>query len=214
MVNDIQKRIIEILDNTFNVLDQSYEYHNEASCDGVFNIVGTRLVFPSYSDNKRRVSEQELRFIFVEQFNDYCRNNGWEAYYSIETPTKKPYRFPKGEEPRQADDGRSAMIDLCIHNKKGERICLLEFKAQNPPASSYKKDFLKLSKEKGLAFFVHILEKQDKLTMKNIKKKKIGSSLGDTNYICHTIKGDYHGTQYISAKEISHEGWKRMFIEQ
>lgn len=55
--------------------------------------------FPKYSGRYRngetRISEQELRFIFVEQFNKYCKNNSWNAYYSVETPTEEKYILVK-----------------------------------------------------------------------------------------------------------------------
>ena len=84
--------------------------------------------FPKYSGRYRngetRISEQELRFIFVEQFNKYCNeNNSWNAYYSVETPTEEKYIFSKkGDEncPHKVDGevngGQSAMIDLSIHD--------------------------------------------------------------------------------------------------
>ena len=210
MGKEIKQRVIDILDRTFQVLDRCYFGNDEATCMTDMG-TGSRLIFPCYSNGERRVSEQELRFLFVEQLNAYCRETGWKAFYSVETPTILKYRFPKKEDPKQIEDGRSAMIDLCIHNEKGARICLIEFKALNPERSCYKKDFLKLSKENGLAFFVQFLEKQDCKIMKNIVEKKIGNSLlGNINYVCHTVTSKYSGTQYISSEKINKEGWKEI----
>ena len=100
------------------------------------------------------------------------------------------------------------MIDVCIHDKTGKRICLIEFKAGNPDEFCYVKDLVKLNAEEGLSFFIQLLERQNRGTMENIKEK-IGSDLGDTNYICHTITSGFCGTEYISHDEILQNGWKR-----
>ncbi len=210
MSKEIKQRVIDILDRTFQVLDRCYFGNDEATCMTDME-AGSKLIFPCYSNGERRVSEQELRFLFVEQFNVYCKETGWKAFYSIETPTRLKYRFPKKEAPEQIEDGRSAMIDLCIHDEKGARICLIEFKALNPEQSCYRKDFLKLNKERGLSFFVQLLEKQDCKTMKNIVETKIGNSLfGKINYVCHTVTSKYSGTQYISPEKINKDGWKEI----
>ena len=206
--NDIKERIIEILDRTFKVIDQCYRYNDESSSTADFSKAGTRLIFPCYSrqfrHGERRISEQELRFVFIEQFIQYCNETDWDAYYSIETPTEWKYKFSGEDRPHKTEDGtgQSAMIDVCIHDNRGERICLIEFKAGNPEVFSYEKDLEKLSAESGLCFFVQLLESQRSNTMKSILSK-VTPSLGGTNFVCHTIASQYRGTKYhksVTAK--------------
>ena len=215
MNNVTKQKIVDILDNTFSVLDRCYANNDEASSKADFIKAGSRLIFPRYSKKYRggvrRISEQELRFLFIEQFIQYCQNPEtlWDVYYSVETPTEWKYKFSGEINPRKTEDesGQSAMIDVCIQDKTGKRICLIEFKAGNPDEFCYVKDFVKLNAEEGLSFFVQLLESQNKGTMENIIKEKIGSDLGDTNYVCHTIASDYRGTVYISHEEINGKGW-------
>ena len=202
--NEVKERIIEILDRTFKVIDLCYRFNDESSSAADFSKAGTRLIFPCYSrqfrTGERRISEQELRFVFIEQFIQYCKETDWDVYYSVETPTEWKYRFSGESMPRKKEDGtgQSAMIDVCIHNNRGERICLIEFKAGNPAAFSYEKDLVKLSAEGGLCFLVQLLESQRSNTMKSILSK-VAPSLGGTTFVCHTIGSQYHGTQYYNS---------------
>ena len=213
----VKERIVEILDRTFQVIDHCYTYNDEASQKADFSKVGSRLIFPRYSkiyqSRERRLSEQELRFLFIEKFNQYCQYTGWNAYYSVETPTEWQYRFSGEERPRQTEngDGQSAKIDVCIHDDHGERICLIEFKAGNPEAFCYEKDFVKLTGEHVLSFFVQLLERQNSGTEKNIKEK-IKECLNDTNYVCHTIESNYRGTKFISPEGIDKDGWEPIML--
>ena len=197
------------------MIDRCYRYNDESSSTADFSKAGTRLIFPCYSKQfrtgERRISEQELRFVFIEQFIQYCKETDWDAYYSVETPTEWKYKFSGENKPRKTEDdsGQSAMVDVCIHDNTGKRICLIEFKAGNPAEFCYVKDFVKLNAEEGLSFFVQLLESQNKGTMENIIKEKIGSDLGDTIYVCHTIASDFRGTVYISDEEINGKGWIR-----
>lgn len=215
METTVKDRIIEILDRTFSVIDNCYYNNDEASSKADFSKAGSRLIFPCYSikyrNGERRISEQELRFVFIEQFNEYCLNEGWDAYYSVETPTEWKYKFSGEKSPHKTQDGsgQSAMIDVCIHDNLGKRICLIEFKAGNPDAFCYVKDFVKLNEEEGLCFFVQLLERQDKDTTCSILEK-ITDSLNDTNYVCHTIASKYKGTQYISKETITKGNWAKV----
>ena len=124
----------------------------------------SRLIFPSKRDTDKkgvrivRYSEQELRFLFVEQFNQYCQNNHLNWFYSVETPTKYKYRFSEEKDTPKVDPekGQSAMFDLTIYNKQFNRIALIEFKAGNPAEEDFTKDFLKLREEGAdiLTFFI------------------------------------------------------------
>ncbi|NLO00264.1 MAG: hypothetical protein GX125_08405 [Bacteroidales bacterium] len=216
MNSEVKGKITEILNRTFRVIDKCYENNNEASSIADYTKAESRLIFLRYSKTyrygKRRFSEQELKFVFIEQFNKYCDEVGWDAYYSVETPTEWKYRFSGTDEPRKTEDGdgQSARIDICIHDNYGNRVCLLEFKAGNPEPFSFKKDFVKLSEEGGLCFFVHLLERQQSDTERNILNKKIGESIKESNYICHTIDSRYKGTKYLSKDVITIDGWEKL----
>lgn len=69
-----KEHIDNIIDQTFNRLELAYMNHREGQIDKSINHKKgeSRLVFPCYKNGKIRVSEQELRFIFVETFNEYC----------------------------------------------------------------------------------------------------------------------------------------------
>ena len=186
-----------IIGNTFNVLKKVYSIQKEGqeSQFGDFKQSGSRLVFPHYSTIYRggetRISEQELRFVFVEQFNKYCEENSIKWYYSVETPTEHKYSFTDKNNPQQDENGQSAMVDLAIHDENFKRIALIEFKALNPEEFCYKKDFCKLSGEgnndKSLStFFVQILKSSNKDTEKSIRKK-ISSKSEDTLFRCFVL---------------------------
>ena len=196
------KRHIEvIIKNTYEVIKQVYTKQQERNGNKHKENAGSRIIFPSYNDDKKRtrVSEQELRFIFVEQFNLYCQKEGWDAFYSVETPTKlKKYRFEKGKDPKLRDDGRSASHDLVIHNKEFKRIALIEFKANNPNERAYRKDLFKLEKEPEkmsnhiLCYFLQIVETSYEKTKKSIKKKCEGWKDEKTIQLCYDLsKGKY-----------------------
>ena len=171
-----EQHINQIIENTFKVLKEVYENQKEPTNNDEktqhLSHVGSRIVFPKYSElyrgGKTRLSEQELRFIFIEQFNkyldEYNKNEMNESeklnwFYSVETPTEEKYLFSENgkklERPKKVEvsnnNGESASFDLVIHNDKLERIALIEFKAGNPDISCFTKDFLKLREEgKGI----------------------------------------------------------------
>lgn len=144
MTNSNKEHVRKIIAQTFEVIKKVYDTQKEEfGNSSEFCESGSRIIFPKYSvryrNGETRISEQELRFIFVEQFNKYCKNNSWNAYYSVETPTEEKYIFSKKGDKNcpykvdgEGNGGQSAMIDLCIHDDKFERIALIEFKALNP----------------------------------------------------------------------------------
>lgn len=222
MDKSVKERIIDILDNTFHILDNCYKNNEEALGKADYNASGSRIIFPCYSDRKRRISEQELRFVFVEQFLQYCNDTKWDTYYSIETPTEFKYRFSSADNTQEkphkteSNDGQSAMVDVCIHDKNGTRLCLIEFKAGNPYKFCYVKDLVKLYEEGKLGFFVQVLERQNSGTQKSIKNK-IKEDIKDLNYVCHSLPSEkcnskYYGTEYLSKDKFSKEGWKPLEI--
>jgi len=126
-----------------------------------------KLIFPMKNEpkkfKKKRISEQEARFIFCNEIE----LNAINLFYSIETPTINKYSFTGTKE-------ISGNIDVCIYkyeNNSFTRKSNIEFKAHNM-VKSFKKDFHKLLNENGeMNFFIHILESIDNHTLysKNIK---------------------------------------------
>ena len=155
-------------------------YDNHKEKDGCFkeSMFNSRLVFPKKRDDKTRVSEQELRFCFIEVFNEYCNLKGLQLYYSIETPTSCRYDF--SEEGLKMDEegkGRSGMFDLVILNKDSERVCLIEFKAHTADKEDYKKDFEKLENPKEgaenvLRYFVNIFDNANDGTKSKLEENE------------------------------------------
>ena len=253
---EIKRGIVDILQMTFDVIDRCYGVNDELQSKADYKNTNTRLIFPcryKVENNKpekleTRVSEQELRFLFIEQFNQYCQNSKndlWKnAYYSIETPTEWSYKFSetteqqkdekkvphKVEQVKEDEKGQSAMIDVCIHDDTGKRICIIEFKYGNPEKFCFEKDLVKLEKEEKLSFFVHLLKSQRSDTLGCVLwkvetvpiKKDSGEIVYDQiafdkiNYICHTFpkNEDRKGkTQYITNdSEIFNEknDWDRL----
>lgn len=183
----------EITRRSFKVIKKVYASQREAKQENKENLpeIGSRILIPKYSEHRKpsekdRISEQELRFIFVEQLNKYADENNIDLYYSVETPTDKSYVFdednggpmvvaPKGK-------GVSARIDLAIMAKDAgnfKRIALIEFKAHNPDVNDYRKDICKLINEERdnpdcLKYFIQIINvKNEQRTWNNIENKKI-----------------------------------------
>ena len=144
------------------------------------------LVFPRYfhsaaasESEKTRISEQELRFAFVQAFNELVDN----YFYGIEVPTKDRYRFndENGKiNPTINENGRSGSFDMVIYDDRLRRVGLIEFKASYPDAGYFAKDFLKLANPVedihviGIkSYFIHIV--------KNFSSKKIISRIGRSN---------------------------------
>ena len=202
---DIKNIINEITTKTFEVLKNVYanqkEGHEFTQGDN-----GSRLIFPHYStvyrDGETRISEQELRFVFIEQFNAYCVENNLMLFYSVETPTEYKYTFTDKNNPHKDDEnGQSAMVDLCIHNEKLERIALVEFKALNTDEFCYEKDFCKLNEEKGAnpeleTFFIMMVKKSDTGTYGNIRKK-IENKGEHTVFRCYDLEAGKEITSMI-----------------
>lgn len=115
---------------------------------------------------KDRISEQELRALFIDEFKENYKN----LYYSIETPTREKYRFGKIFDEMRCGDGQSALLDMCIFKRKNgtySRILNVEFKSQNPPREHIAKDILKLMADGGHGAFIHLLHSTDSGTFTN-----------------------------------------------
>ena len=176
-----KEHIEAIINRTFEIIKKVYDYQQE-KFEGPKGISGSRIIFPQKRQGEAseteqditRVSEQELKLIFIEQLNKEIKE-GWDVYYSVETPTEKKYHFKGKDKPEQDESGRSANFDLVIHNNKFERIALIEFKANNPKPNDYLKDIVKLNEEnyegKVLRYFVQIVKNSDKGTENSLQKK-------------------------------------------
>lgn len=185
----VKENVNKIITSTFAIIQNVYDKQKEV--DGKPNEDSkSRIIFPKKRDMTIRVSEQELRFIFVEQLNIWIKK-GWDVYYSVETPTKDCYVFTdKGNNnvPRIAEkdkegnplEGQSASFDLVIHDVNYKRIALIEFKANNASENDHKKDFCKLNNEiernekedvEAETFFIEILTGSNKQTYSSIAKK-------------------------------------------
>ena len=164
--------ISKIIDQTFELVKLTYQRHNAASISGqplTCSDTGSRLIFPKNRKGNTRVSEQELRFAFVEVFNQYVRKNGLSWFYSVEEPTRCDYGFSgKGQ--------RNALFDLSIVDSHFNRIALIEFKEGNPEKKCYEKDFEKLANPEEsdintLKYFLQIVENHNKNTPESITRK-------------------------------------------
>ena len=120
--------------------------------------------------------QQELRFAFVEAFNEICEREKLPWRYAVEVPTNDTYCF-KGE-PCVSKNGQSAMFDTVIFDEKDDRRILIEFKGNNPQTKLYEKDFVKLTNpaeypedNQCLSYFIQLLRSNDNKTLKSLNKK-------------------------------------------
>lgn len=203
-LKEILKGIIDdIVVDAFNRINYAYQHHRE----GIKNEdvepnegeTKTRIIFPRYSndDCDSRISEQELRFAFVEAFNASKAVKDNNLFYSVETPTRLKYK-DFSSNPKQDESGRSGEFDMVIFNEDQERVCLIEFKANNADETDHEKDFLKLEKEgEGiLTYFIEVLKSYttgDEKT-KNIgslkRKIKLNNKDGKTLIRCYALEGN------------------------
>lgn len=185
--SELKTLIEKIIDNTFKVIKEVYVHQNENKPNKKSSNVGSRIIFPQYHIHKKkkekrkdynRISEQELRFIFVEQLNKYADQNNIDIYYSVEAPTKNAYIFSSenNDAPKvDNENGISARTDLVIYKKDGTsftKIALIEFKALNPDIINYEKDFCKLNEEDCKSkYFIQIIKNYNARTIESIRKK-------------------------------------------
>ena len=182
----MKNKIEEIAYVAFERLLKAYESKTEGG-----------IIFPKYTHGqnkgKLRVSEQEMRFAFVEEMRRECPD--W--YYSVETPTDKKYLF-KGEPciiPEEEEGGQSAQFDLTIYeDSKGDKVLAhIEFKAHNPDIHEMKKDFLKLAEDKTVdtgieRVFIHLFKSFHPQTHKNIMGKLEECKSKNVHYLCYSIE--------------------------
>lgn len=182
IVRTPKEYIEEIIQKTFEAIQDAYNYQTENApkLDNQNRQKLSRVVFPQKRDETTRISEQELRCIFIEQLNKKI-NEGWDVFYSIETPTRSAYKgFCRGETPRQDESGRSGQFDLVIFNNRLERIALIEFKANNASDHEHLKDYVKLNNPKegdALRYFIEIVKSFDNGTLSSLCNKTEGNKL-------------------------------------
>ncbi len=228
-IETIRTHLENIIKETFDIIDELYDTNKEDS-KGTFVNKRSRLVFPKYREkdknrkNEIRLSEQELRFLFIERFNKYCEKNNVNLFYSIETPSEEPYKFGKESKEHCEKGGVSAQFDMVIYNKNKERVGLIEFKNNSGKSGEHEKDFLKLSVEGGgkLCYFISIAKASNSGTLgetnnsKGIihKFKEVAKngkiSFDNITYICHCLD-DHNGkgfkTIFAGTIKSNFPGW-------
>lgn len=134
-----------------------------------------QLIFPSKRDGKR-ISEQELRQLFIEEFKEKHE----KLYFSIETPTVYSYSFTNElNEICVSENGQSALIDMCILEKESDtseytRLLNVEFKHKNATEVNISKDILKLMHEDENGAFILLLKNTNSGTLNNLADKRDG----------------------------------------
>lgn len=142
-------------------------------------ISSEKLIFPKKVQKDgpiNRISEQELRLLFIEEFKEDYKN----LFYSVETPTEKKYKF--GIDYSHIVKNRdvhktSASLDLCVFernpNKEYYRILNIEFKHKKSNDKNIGKDILKLLREPQDGAFIQLLKNTDRGTFRNNNKTGI-----------------------------------------
>ena len=189
---DIEKAVSVIIKKTFAKLFDIYGSHKEHHDKEIISGEKSRLIFPCYGehrDNEVRVSEQELRFAFVESFYEYCsEENHLDLFYSIETPTQSKYSFidkNKSHKCNENDDdydsAQSASFDLVLYDNKMQRRVYIEFKANNAAKVEHLKDLCKLisdpnPNDNSLSYFIEIVKSHNDKTIESLNKKLGGEN--------------------------------------
>lgn len=164
--------ICNVVRSRLSEMDYEKEYDNSPE----------QLIYPNKNQKKgniERISEQELRLVFIEEFKKEFPN----LFYSIETPTQKKYKFGKtyAEILNNTNKGkRSAALDMCIfETSKTEykRILNIEFKHKNTSIKNIAKDILKLICEEQNGAFIHLLNNTNSGTFCNRSEKGIFNNL-------------------------------------
>lgn len=227
--NEIKEFVENVISKAFDKVQRAYDNHKEydAKKDSVsVSYEDTAIVFPMYGEHinlndKTRISEQELRFAFVEAFNE--ENKDKKYYYSVETPTNSKYLF-KGKNtpriiPRNKKGGKSGQFDLVIHDSNMNRRCLIEFKAGSPSEKGIKKDFLKLANKNENKdgtdvqhYFIHMVTEYNVSKIEGVLQAAAGvlkhaketqKEIESVNYILYSLN-ENDNTQI--AKDFSSNG--------
>lgn len=190
-VNDIKEMVSQALSKTITTLRRIY--NDGKGIDTQFQ--GSRLIFPSYGNEEvTRISEQELRFVFAEKLSYICKK-GKKYYYSVETPTKEPYKFSDG--PSKIDPligvGQSGNFDMVVHDKERKKVCLIEFKSgKSVSKQAFMEVLAKLANPKEIEvdsprYIIHMVEdERSEACLNNLEEAKRWLKLADG--MLHPIK--------------------------
>ena len=174
--NELQNILNSIIENTFKVIKTVYNSQKDGQNEETkTEKIASRIFFPKKRDDSARISEQELRFVFVEQFLQTPETKTW--HYSVETPTHYKYvSAAKKNEPCITDQKgkKSGKTDLTIYDNTGIPVAFFEFKAGRLSPNDVKKvfnrefkyDVIKLVAESQynnecLGYSLHLIEKDD-----------------------------------------------------
>lgn len=188
----------DLIVETFNKCVYLKNENNESENDKE-NINDLRLIYPKKDrGSKIRISEQELKLVFLNTFNIKSKNSLF--YYSVECPTICKHDFkdkpncnkcPKYDPEKckliykERKKPISARVDVCIYKKEEniikekddifKRHILIEFKSKNTKNRSICKDFYKLAVELNpkysnaeKAYFILILDGFDAGTRESL----------------------------------------------
>ena len=215
------KKIELIIKRTFDLMDIVFSNNREDS-EATFKKDDSHLLFPTYREKRAdgkiiRVSEQELRFLFVETFSKVCKEE--ELYYSIETPTENKYKFfrnnNKVPQVNPPVGGKSASIDLTIYTKKEnelpQRVAIIEFKKDGCSAHDIAKDILKLSMEPNVALRYFILVSDSDTPLEKETGKSLRKAFVDKFELfgCFDFSEQENRNQIFDWKEIAIR-WHRL----
>lgn len=162
-MDEYKEKIEGIIKNTFEDIVEIYKLQTMGK-----GVPISKLRFPyKYKNGKQvelRISEQELRCLFIEKLQNQ------DLYYNIEAPTIDDYRFENADGKK-----RSGNFDLVICDETGEkRFALIEFKGLNPDEKCYAKDYWKLRNNREqvkLRYFLQVVKSANDTTYGNIAKK-------------------------------------------
>lgn len=196
------QHISNMIEAAFKLVKQAYDYRNAAKTPSLAQSLFTtdsRLIWPKNRNGNTRISEQELRFAFVEVFNQYVVQNRLNWFYSVEEPTRADYSF-------SGEGQRNALFDLSILDSNFNRIALIEFKANNPKKECYEKDLMKLANPAEtdsytLKYFLQIVENYNAGTVPSINKKtqmEKENLIGDSNPIYLRVYSLSDGKEIIN----------------
>ncbi len=147
--------------------------------ENVVSSTDESLIFPKIKEDGKfikRISEQELRQLFIDKFKKEYLEKSKKSYYSIEVPTDAKYSFgDKFEDIKVGDEitkGQSALLDMCVFEKgkkkeEYKRILNIEFKHGNAPLKDIAKDVLKLMHEKKNGAFIFLLDNTNTGSLNN-----------------------------------------------
>lgn len=199
-MENFKKQIEEIIDETFTALRDVLKYQRQ----------DIPLIFPHKRDDTIRISEQELRFLFVrfleQKIVDGLQYNHEPICYSVETPTRNKFSFTGKNE-------LSGNIDLTIHRRSdNKRICIIEFKYDNVNfESDYDKLYTELHSQDNyyvddaFGYFIQLLTNSCKGEKRNTKES-VRDKITEYNnkyesnkfkHICYSLEGNKKDGCYL-----------------